>query len=470
MSKILVIDDDDNICYAFEEFLKEERHEPIVASNAYEGIKIIKEEKPDVVFMDIRMPETSGLDALQEIRLTNSKTKIVLMTAYGTMQTTIEAIQMGAFDYIIKPLDINTVKKVLKKALNAKRLEETKELQTTDRPEDYQLHNIIGKSISMQNIYKLIGLLTTNDVTVLIQGESGVGKEMIAKAIHYNSPRRDKPFVTVNLSALPENLVESELFGHEKGAFTGAVEKRIGKFEVAGEGTIFLDEVGEILPSVQVKLLRVLQERCFERVGSNITICNHARVISATNKNLEAEIEKGHFRKDLYYRLKVITISIPPLRDRVEDIPDLVTHFLAKFNHETGKKIRGIDQKALEVLINYHWPGNVRELENIIKRAAIISPVEVIGIDNLPEETISGKILTKLPKELQDYIRTILKQHIEEIDILSNESLFFSVLKSVEKIMIHEALSMTSNNQVKAAKLLGINRTTLRSKIAEYDL
>lgn len=470
MSKILVIDDEDKICYAFEELLKEEGHDPLVASNADEGIAMIKEENPDVVFMDIRMPGTSGLEALKKLRLQYSNIKVILMTAYGTMQTTIEAMQSGAFDYITKPLDINVVKRVLQKALNAKKLEETKDLQITEIPEDYQLQNIVGKSISMQDTYKLIGLVTTNNVPVLIQGESGVGKELVAKAIHYNSHRKDQPFVTVNLSTLPENLVETELFGHEKGAFTGAVESRQGKFEAAGEGTIFLDEIGDLPLSLQVKLLRVLQERSFEKVGSNFTITSQARILSASNKNLEEEIEKNMFRDDLYYRLKVITISLPPLRERGEDIPDLVTHFLAKINHDSGRNIRGVDQRALKILKDYQWPGNVRELENVIRRAVVLTRGDFIGLDNLPDEVMSGKKSGEVSIGLKNYIKMMMHQQKEEKNVQKNEPLFSNVIKSMEKIMILEALSMASNNQVKAAKLLGINRTTLRKKITDYDI
>lgn len=470
MSKILVIDDEEKLCYAFKEFLRQEGHVPIVASNAVEGIKIIQEENPDVVFMDIRMPGTDGLEALKNLHSSNCSTKIVIMTAYGTMQTTIEAIQMGAFDYITKPLDINVVKRVIQKALNAKRLEEEKGIVIGEIPEDYQLHNIVGKSIPMQEAYKLIALVAANDVTVLISGESGVGKELVAKAIHYNSRRKDKPFVTVNLSAIPEGLVETELFGHEKGAFTGALERRIGKFEVAGEGTIFLDEIGELPLSVQVKLLRVLQERRFERVGSNITILNRARVIAATNKNLEKEIERGCFRDDLYYRLKVITITLPPLRERTEDIPELVTHFIVKVNHELNRNIRGVDERALKTLIDYYWLGNVRELENIIKRAVILTRGEVIGMDSLPEEIINVKASRQNSQDLHDYIRTIIKQQIAGGDIQEGGSLYSIVMESIEKTLFKEVLAITSGNQVKAAKLLGINRTTLRTKSEYYGL
>lgn len=471
MSKILVIDDEERLCYAFKEFLREEGHMPIVASNAVEGMKIIREENPDVVFMDIRMPGTDGLEALKNFHSSNSSTKIVIMTAYGTMQTTIEAIQMGAFDYITKPLDVNVVKKVIQKALDAKRLEEEKGIPIGEIPEDYQLHNIVGKSIPMQEAYKLIALVTANDVTVLISGESGVGKELVAKAIHYNSPRKDKPFVTVNLSAIPENLVETELFGHEKGAFTGAMERRIGKFEVAGEGTLFLDEIGELPHSVQVKLLRVLHERCFERVGSNFTIPNRARVIVATNKNLEEEIEKGNFRDDLYYRLKVITITLPLLRERAEDIPDLVSHFIVKVNHEFSRNIRGVDERALKAIMDYHWPGNVRELENVIKRAIVMTRGEFIGIDSLPDEITSVKEAKKIPKDLQNYIRSMIKLHTEGWDLKEDgDSLYSNVVESIEKMLIQEVLATTTGNQVKAAKLLGINRTTLRKKIEDYKL
>ena len=408
MNKILIIDDDDKICYAFREFLLVEGYHPLVASNAAEGIEIIREEEPDVVFMDIRMPGSDGFEALRTLRASLSKTKIILMTAHGSMQTTIQAIQMGAFDYMSKPLDIHVVKRVLQKALNAKRLEEARGLQIAGVPEDYQLHNIVGKSMPMQEAFKLIGLVTTNDVTVLIQGESGVGKELVAKAIHYNGSRKDQPFVAVNLNAMPEGLAETELFGHEKGAFTGAVDRRLGKFELAGTGTIFLDEIGDLAFSLQVKLLRVLQERCFERVGSNLAILSQARVIAATHKNLEEEVKMGRFREDLYYRLKVITIPLSPLRERVEDIPDLVSHFLAKVNHEFGRNIRGLDQRALKVLMDYSWPGNVRELENVVKRAVVLTHGEFVGLDSLPEEVISGKESGKFPRDIYHYVRSLM--------------------------------------------------------------
>jgi len=333
MSKILVADDEEKVCWAFEQFLKEEGHTPLIASNAQEALEKMTQEKPDLIIMDIQMPgQLNGLEALIEMKELDPEAYIIIMTAHGNMQTAIEAMRSGAYDYITKPPDLDQLSVVIQRALESQKLSRDLTLLRSEVMGKYQKENIVGKSQKMQDVYKLIGTLTTNDVTVLIEGETGVGKELVAKAIHYNSSRRDKPFITVTCAALTETLLESELFGHEKGAFTGAISQKQGKFEVVQDGTLFLDEIGDISPSIQTKLLRVLDDREFERVGSNKTLRMSARVIAATNRDIEEAVQGDQFREDLYYRLKVVSVHIPPLRQRKEDIPLLVRHFMEVSN------------------------------------------------------------------------------------------------------------------------------------------
>ena len=461
MSKILVVDDEESVCWAFEQFLKEEGQSPLIASNAQEALEKVTAEKPDLVIMDIRMPgQMNGLEALAEMRKLDPEIYVIIMTAYGDMQTAIEAMQAGAYDYIIKPLDLDQVGVIIQKALKAQKRSRELELLRTEVMGRYQKDNIIGKSPEMQDIYKLIGALTTNDVAVLIEGKTGVGKELVAKAIHYNSFRRDRPFVAVNCAALTETLLESELFGHEKGAFTGAISQKQGKFEIVKDGTLFLDEVGDISPSTQTKLLRVLDHGEFERVGSNKTLKMSARIIAATNRNLAEATQEGHFREDLYYRLRVFSVHIPSLRERKEDIPLLVRHFVDMSNQELSKQIKGVDSGAMDLLLAHDWPGNVRELENVIKSAAVLCRGDVILQEHLPSR------LTLVPQgpgyaALEAALEKILREKTESGSLEP----YKEITEYVESLLVKKVLQQVDQNQVKAAELLGISRTTLRKKM-----
>ncbi len=461
MSKILVVDDEERVCWAFQQFLKEEGQSPLIASNAQEALEKVTAEKPDLVIMDIRMPgQMNGLEALAEMKKLDPEIYVIIMTAYGDMQTAIEAMQAGAYDYIIKPLDLDQVGVIIQKALKAQKRSRELELLRTEVMGRYQKDNIVGKSSEMQDIYKLIGALTTNDVTVLIEGETGVGKELVAKAIHYNSFRRDRPFVAVNCAALTETLLESELFGHEKGAFTGAISQKQGKFEIVQDGTLFLDEVGDISPSTQTKLLRVLDHGEFERVGSNKILNMSGRIIAATNRNLAEATQEGHFREDLYYRLRVFSIHIPPLRERKEDIPLLVRYFVDISNQELNKQIKGVDSGAMDLLLAHDWPGNVRELENAIKSAAVLCRGDVILPEHLPSR------LTSVSQEpgyaaLEAALEKILREKTES----GSPEPYREITEYVESLLVKKVLQQVDQNQVKAAELLGISRTTLRKKM-----
>jgi len=458
MTRIMVVDDEEKVCWAFGQFLEEEGFMPVIASNAQEALDKLSSEKPDLVIMDIRMPgKMDGLDALVEMKKIDPDVYVIIMTAYGNMQTAIKAMQSGAYDYIIKPLDLDQVKITIDKALKSRKQDQELSNLRSEVMGKYQKDNIIGKSLQIQNIYKLIGTLTTNDVTVLIQGETGVGKELVAKAIHYNSPRKDKPFIAVNCAALTETLLESELFGHEKGSFTGAISHKQGKFEIAQDGTLFLDEIGDVSHKLQTQLLRVLDERTFERVGSNKPMKMEARIITSTNKDLDMAVKDGIFRSDLYYRLRVFSIYIPPLRERKEDIPLLVQHFIGLCNENFGKQIKGVDPKAMSMLMEHEWMGNVRELENMIKSAVILCKGDIILPEHLPLRQLSGSLYNALESALNNMLMEKIKS--------GSRFPYDEITEHVSEYLVDIALQQSEQNQVKAASMLGISRTTLRKKM-----
>jgi DNA-binding NtrC family response regulator len=472
MADILIVDDEEKICFALATFLKDRGHMARTTATAEDALSMVTSDRPDIVFLDIRLPGRDGLSVLDEIRLASRDTQVVVMTAHGTMNTAITAMQQGAYDYLTKPMDLDAVAELVDRMIasrEAARIDLGGSIEAFDASDE---NTIIGDSQAIQDIYKMIGLLTTNDVPVLIEGESGVGKELVARAIHFKSDRKDHPFVDINCGAMPESLLETELFGHEKGSFTGAEERKIGKFEFAGKGTIFLDEIGELQLPLQIKLLRVLQERRVVRVGGLDTIPFHARVIAATNKNLSQEVEAGRFRSDLYYRLQLITLKLPPLRQRREDIGKLTDHFIGKANLELGKAITGIDSDAMDRLVAYNWPGNVRELENVIKRAAILTRGDTIHRYRLeiPEhdrDAFSGESATAIPVEKA--VRAWFSARDTHGGIASGR-LYGDIIQRVEKTLIREALSACGNNQVQTSALLGMNRSTLRKKMLEYGL
>ncbi|MFN4111487.1 MAG: sigma-54-dependent transcriptional regulator [Ignavibacteria bacterium] len=440
--KILVIDDDESIRQTLTNFLKRHNYSVITAENGNVGFEMIKKHSPDLIISDIKMPGLSGLELLKKIKEIDVNSKVILITAHDDIQTTIESIQNGAYDYFEKPLDVEKLKIVVQRALESKSLSERLESIVTEEAEEYQIEKkIIGKSPLMKEVYKKIGHVSNNRVTVFIVGESGTGKELVAKTIHYSGITKNHPFIAVNCSAISETLLESELFGHEKGAFTGADRLKKGKFELAGEGTIFLDEISEMSPDLQAKLLRVLQEREFERVGGEYSIPMKARIIAATNKNIEQLISEGRFRDDLFFRLNVVTIKLPPLRERKEDIPLLVNYFLNRINKELHKNVTKIPDEVMRMLIDYDWIGNVRELENVLTQAVVLSTDDILHPEN---------ILLKYPA------------YKKEDHLLS--------LQEVEKRHINLVLEHTSWNKPVAAKILGISLPTLYAKIELYNL
>jgi Nif-specific regulatory protein len=453
MARILVIDDDPDILNIIVTILEASGYEVLRASSGEEGIRLLDGRGCDIVLTDLVMPDVDGMQVLDHVVNNHPDTKCIILTGYGTIKSSVEAIKKGAFDYITKPVSASEILVVIEKAIKFSNLERENIRLKQELKRQYDFSNIIGTSQSIRRIFDIISKVADTDGTVLISGESGTGKELIARAIHYNSSRADKPMVVVNCGAIPEELLESELFGHEKGAFTGAYKTRIGRFELANGGTFFLDEISEMSPALQVKLLRVLQEQKFERVGGTRTIHVDVRIIAATNKNLTEAVNKGKFREDLYYRLNVIPIRVPPLRQRKSDIPLLVDHFLKKFQKKRERRIKGFSPEAMDVLMSYSWPGNVRELENVIKRLTILCENEVVQLQDLPEHIYRPEEAPKTQDLIQD----------RRIDLSE-------AVKDYEKRLILEALEKSNWVKSKAAKLLNINRTTLVEKMKRQNL
>jgi nitrogen regulation protein NR(I) len=469
MQTILIVDDDKSIRYSLKRMM-EEKYSVLTALNGEEALDRVKESFPDLIIMDIRMPGRNGIDVLKEIKSLDPKSLVIIMTAYGTTETAIEAMKYGAFDYILKPFPIPQMKGLVEKALALRKImKEEVTYSPAIAPEEKE-ERIVGSSPKMQEIYKMIGQVAPSDVTVLIRGESGTGKELIARAIYHHSLRSTQPFLPVNCAAIPDTLLESELFGHEKGAFTGASTRRIGKLEQCQRGTIFLDEIGDMSLSTQAKLLRVLQEKSFERLGGMETIKVDIRFIVATNKNLERVISTGKFREDLYYRLNVVTVTIPPLRERKEDVPELVSYFLNRFNRELKKEIVGITPPAMEEITSYEWPGNVRQLENVLKRAMVLCQGEWI----LEDQLLFEKAWDREEEEENDLSRKNFEDFLDALfEELANASVAshgLDMISMLERGLILRALQKTKGNQLKAALLLGINRITFRGKMERYHI
>lgn len=445
MDKILVIDDDDSIRETLTNLLTRLNYSVLSASNGRMGVDIAKKEQPDLVISDLRMPQLDGLEVLEELQKYDPQIRVIIITAHDDMLTTVQAMQKGAYDFIEKPIEIERLKISIKRALENKKLSEKIETIISDQTSSSRFENaLVGKSQIMREVYKKIGQVSANRVTVLIQGESGTGKELAAKSIHYGGITKDDPFVAVNCTAITETLLESELFGHEKGAFTGADKMKKGKFELAGVGTVFLDEISEMSPNLQVKLLRVLQEKEFERVGGETVIPMKARIIAATNKDLTAIVKQGKFREDLYFRLKVVNIELPSLRERKEDIPLLVTHFLNKINADLHKSVNKVPEDVMEYLKSYEWVGNVRELENTLMQAVVLT---------------NGDVLLKENIMIRSSVRLQEDYHLGRMS-----------LSEIEKRHIEYVLNDTKWNKSKAAEILGISLPTLYSKIENYRL
>ncbi|MGB2763270.1 MAG: sigma-54 dependent transcriptional regulator [Candidatus Aminicenantaceae bacterium] len=442
MKSILVIDDDPLIRKTLLSHLSKEGQEVSMAENGEEGLEKYKENLPDLVILDIRLPDMDGLEVLCKIKEKDKNANIIIMTAYDDMKTTIEAIKQGAFEYLVKPLDYVELDMTIKKAFQIRGLEDKVSYLVEEKQKEYTIDNIIGRSPQMREVFKLIGSVANTKTNVLIQGESGTGKELVAKAIHYNSRFKDEPFIVINCSAITDTLLESELFGHVKGAFTDAVSETKGKFEIAGKGTLFLDEIGDISPNLQSKLLRVIETKDFMKVGGEKILKAEARIIAATNQDLKSLIDKGNLREDLYYRLKVVEIVLPLLRERKEDIPDLVAYLCEKINRELRKNVRKVPPEVMKILVNLSWKGNVRELENALTRAIILAKGDVVLEENLPIETGEKRLFSK---ELVP-------------------------LREVEKKYMQHVLKATKGNKTRTSQILQITRPTLDKKIKEYEL
>ncbi len=465
MNRILVIDDEESVCWAFRDLLQEEGFEVEDASSAEEGLEKAAAFEPDLIILDVRLPGMDGISALPLFRERFPDCPVIVITAHGTTQTAIEAIRLGAVDYLLKPIDdIETVMKVIHKGLKHVRHDEEVEKYYRELSHRAHLEVMVGCSPAMQEVFKQIGAVSRGDVTVLLSGESGTGKELCARLIHNNSGRSGKPFVMVNCASLPETLLESELFGHEKGSFTGAFREKKGYFEIADGGTLFLDEIGDFPPLTQVKLLNFLETRTFERVGGTRPINVDVRVIAATNRNLLELVENGEFRKDLYYRLNVVEISLPPLRERKEDIPILTAYFLLNLERKTGKRVV-MSSEAMEVLKRHDFPGNVRELRNAIERAWFLCEGDVILPEHLPPQVRTGRTGAGLSVEgmVEGICESLYKPG-------ETEDMYDRVMDTFEKPLIAWALRTTNGNQVQASRILGINRSTLRKLIVKYSL
>jgi len=454
METILIVDDEKNYPPILSAVLEEEGFETFMADSGRNALDILTHSDIDLVLTDMKMPEMDGMALLEKIKASDPDLPVIIMTAYGTVDRAVEAMQKGAYSYILKPFDNDRLVVFVNKAIGMYRVVKENRRLLDDVTGKYRFDNIIGKSKAMQDVFETIKKVAPANATVLIEGESGTGKELVARSIHFNGPRRDKPFVAVNCSALAETLLESELFGHEKGAFTGATALKKGRFEIADSGTLFLDEIGELSQNLQVKLLRILQERVFERVGGTRSVSVDVRIIVATNKHLKSEIEAGRFREDLFYRLNVLYLNLPPMRDRQEDIRLLVDYFIRKYAQErqTGIPVIGIDRDVERLLYDYNWPGNVRELENVIERAMIMCAGREIQVGDLP-------------KHFKNQVYNTL--HMDGIPVSAKLN---ETLAMVEMALITRALKLSDNVQARAAELLGIGKSGLNQKIKKYKL
>ncbi|MGZ3595350.1 MAG: sigma-54-dependent transcriptional regulator [Syntrophales bacterium] len=450
--RILIVDDEESFRHMLSVILIKEGYEVDTSSNGEEGLQKASASPFDQILCDIRMPRMDGLVFLREIKKTGAETTVIMMSAYGTVDTAIEAMKLGAYDYISKPFKPDEIILTLRKSEEREQLRKENQLLRKEVGKEYSFENIVSKNEKMQKMFDVIKKVSQYKSTVLITGESGTGKELVARALHYNSDRSQSPFVAVNCGAIPENLLESELFGHAKGAFTDAIRTKKGLFEEADGGTLFLDEIGELPGQLQVKLLRVLQEGEIRRIGESKPIQIDVRIVAATVKDLSKEVNEGHFREDLFYRLNVLPIHIPPLRERREDIPLLIQHFIGKYNQTMNKNVADVDHNALDTLMNYKWYGNVRELENTIERAIVLSEKNNIGLENLPIEIQNFK------EEFQ-------------LEVLSEEEYSIKkASKSLEVNLIKKALRRTKGNHTHAARLLEISHRALLYKIKEYGI
>src|SRR3990170_2314892 len=446
--RILVADDEESHRIMLRAVLHDEGYEVVEAADGLEAVRAVEQESFDLVLLDIRMANLDGIEALMEIRRISPLLPVIIMTAYASVKTAVDALKAGAFDYLTKPLDIDELKVLVAKGLEYYHLHQENRALKERLGDRFDFSRIVGHSRKMKELVDTLSLVAPSDATVLILGESGTGKEVVANAIQQNSLRAQQPFIKVSCAALPETLLESELFGYEKGAFTGAFARREGRFQLAHRGTIFLDDVGEMSQTTQAKLLRVLCEKEFEPLGGTRTLKADVRIIAATNRDLKNDVQKGRFREDLFYRLNVVPVTVPPLRERKEDIPDLAMHFFNIFCQKNGKELKNISPKTMDVLMRYEWPGNIRELENCVERAVIMARQEII-----------------VPEDLPPHIRAAVSEDEGEFNLPQGIS-----LAEVEKVLILKTLSDAGENRTRAAEILGINRRTLQNKLKEYGI
>ncbi|MSM41615.1 MAG: response regulator [Geobacter sp.] len=475
LNRILVADDEESMRWVLSKALKKKGFTVDLAADGEQALRMIQASTYDLAILDIKMPGISGLDLLDRVRESKQDLLVVIMTAEASMKNAVEAMKRGAYDYLTKPFDLDVIDAIVEKVNRAREMTSQVSLLKEELKDRYQLEKtIIGNSSAMREVYKTIGKVAPSDVTVMVQGESGTGKELIARAIHFNSRRLGKPFIALNCAAIPKELLESELFGFEKGAFTGAAERKLGKFEQANGGTIFLDEIGDMPLDLQAKILRVLQEREVTRTGGSQNIVVDVRVIAATNQDLEEMVRRRAFREDLFYRLNVVPITLVPLRERREDIPALVDYFLAKTCSELEIPVRQCDPAALRLLSSHAWPGNVRELENTIKRAVILSSDQLLTTEDFPglrtQQRPATDATTGEELSLEGIVEMKLRTSFANMDKMQSGDIYTMVLAQVERPLIRFVLEKTRGNQVRGADILGINRNTLRKKIQELGI
>ena len=466
MPKLLVVDDEPSVCHVFSRVFEKSGVTLLTASSGEEGLELAAQQEPDAIILDVMLPDRSGMDVLKDIQALDSTVPVIFITGTGTSDTAIEAMRLGAFDYLVKPLDFNEVEVLAKRAFEIRRL--AREPVTLGHEPGALATSgdaMVGSCAAMQAVYKAVGRAAPQAVTVVVHGESGTGKELVARAIYQHSNRSEGPFLAVNCAAIPEALLESELFGHEKGAFTSADRRRIGKFEQCSGGTLFLDEIGDMPLPLQGKILRVLQDQTFERVGGNETIQTDVRIIAATNRDLEKMVSQGTFRADLFYRLNIYTIMLPPLRARQDDLPLLVNHFLARANHELGRQVRTVAPEAIDVLRSYSWPGNVRELQSVIKRAVLQTAGSVLLADFLPSLSSAEHLPAEEVPATVSTPSNEWEHFIDDRIAAGSRTLYDEAIALTERQIVTGVLRRTGGNQVQASKILGITRTTLRSKM-----
>ena len=474
MPILLVIDDEASIRFSIEQVFEGPEIRVFGAETAEQGMRLAAEQSPDVILLDIRLGDRSGLDVFQDLRKLDPKALVVFITGHGSAETAIEAMKLGAYDYLVKPLDAVQLEQVVNQAFEISRLMHVPAIvDDGDRPEE-QADRLIGSGPSMQTVCKQIGRVAPQDVNVLVLGESGTGKELVARAIYHHSRRNRAPFLAINCAAIPDSLLESELFGHERGAFTGADRRRIGKFEQCQGGTLLLDEVGDMAPGTQAKILRLLQEGRFERVGGNETISTDVRVLAATNQNLDALIEQGRFRKDLYYRLRGVTIHLPPLRERREDIAELAHYFLFRLDRQLGTAVQSISQDAMELLRSYRWPGNVRELQSVIREALIVSAGPTVLPEFLPEELRQRSAADPEPEAAAGSLPAvdweILAKSVVGAIAGGQTDVYRGAREQFDRLLISRAMQQANGNQNRAAEILGLSRVTLRARLRNMQL